>query len=1051
MASDDLSVRLRNLDRLQMDIENIIRFSSENGLDSIADELRSINGSLSALNFDDQGYLYANPDIAEALGGRNSSAAYTHWLTHGRVEGRIGSGLCPFANRRPPRQHPHKADAHIAFYGPLLAKNGLGEAARGYASALRSFSNSVDIIDTTAALYPDREFPPIARPTTKADIVIIHQNSDALQNFFRMVSPDILDGAYSIGIWVWELSAFNAEWIANFAAFDEIWSPSQFSADAIKCLAPRSLPVVTVPHVVSPPQTKANLGRAHFGIPDDAFAILYAFDASSGMDRKNPEALIEAFSSAFDNAPDVVLVMKCHTTGHATKRLTDIRRAADRGNIVLIDSLLDDGENHSLKEICDAFVSPHRAEGFGLNIAEMMVRGKPVVVTGYSGNLEFCNERNSFLVDYELVEVSDPAGPYPLGYVWASPKHDSLVSKLREVRSESARVMKIASMGRKYIEANLSEKKIAALMAERLSLPKSDERSPLTNQEKKAKYVWRHPLSLSPCREPSISETSKWPLISVIVPVYNISKQYLEACVASVMSQRYPYWELCLCDDASTLPETIDTLERLRGIDHRIRIKRLPQNVGISRCSNSAAEIATGSYLAFVDNDDTISPNALLSYAKAIQANPEAALFYCDEDKISTTGEYVDHYMKPDWSPEHLESTMYVLHMIVVRKSRFLELGGYRERYTGAQDYDLALRISLAGDKVVHVPEVLYHWRMLEGSAAAQVDAKPAALLNARAALTEYAKQKFGPSASVEDGKLTGLFRVTRGRRIAPPVTLVITTNNATKDILGRGRINLVGHLVSSIIDRTDYPNYEIVVVSNGHLDGQVRTLLVEHGHREVHYRYEGQFNFASKANFAFDQARTEIVVLLNDDMEIISRDWLWHLVDYADRSEVGIVGAKLLYPDGRLQHAGVALGVNETAAHLYHGHPGDSIGYNGYPMTIRNYSAVTGACMATKKSVIREVGGFNEEFRIDFNDTDFCLRVREAGYRIVYNPFCELYHFESQTAVRTSQDPAEKVQFLKRWEATIARDPYYNPNLRNDSIAFEAWPSVWRHGLLEN
>ncbi|MGM4984636.1 glycosyltransferase [Rhizobium sp. OK494] len=1036
-----------------MDFENIIKFARNSNHNPLADELTSLGASLDALNFDSQGYLFANPDIAAAV-GRNISAAYTHWLTHGRAEGRLGSGLSPFSKRKPPRFPLGESNIHIVFYGPLAAKNGLGEASRGYAAALRCLGLSVEFIDITAALYPHEKFPPIAKSRAKADIVIIHQNADALQNLFNLVSREILDDVYAIGIWVWELAAFNSEWIANFAAFDEIWSPSQFSADAIRCLAPPALPVVTIPHVILPPNKSANFGRSHFGIPEGAFVFLYAFDASSGMDRKNPEALIEGFTSAFGNATDVVLVMKCHSTGHATRRLTEIRRAADRGNIMLIDSLLDEDENCSLKDVCDAFVSPHRGEGFGLNIAEMMILGKPVVVTGYSGNLEFCNKQNSFFVDYDLVEVSDEAGPYPIGYVWACPKHDSLAAQLKEVRSQTARVKKIASKGQRDVTAKLSKKAIAALMSERFAeirIAGDDEWSRLINQEKKVRYVWQHPLSLSPCEEPSISKDAEWPVISVIVPVYNISKDYLEACVASVRAQRYPYWELCLCDDASTLPETIEALEQLQGIDHRIKVKRLSQNVGISRCSNAAVEIATGSYLAFLDNDDTISPRALLSYAKTIRGNPDATLFYCDEDKISTSGEYVDHYMKPDWSPEHLESAMYVLHMIVVRKSRFLELGGYREKYTGAQDYDLALRISLAGDPVVHVPEVLYHWRMIEGSASAQVDAKPTALLNARAALTEYAEKKFGPAASVEDGKLMGLFRVTRGRRFAPPVTLVITTNNGVKDIPGRGKINLVGHLVSSVVDRTDYPNYEVVVVSNGSLDEQVRQLLKQQGHREVCYHYEGRFNFASKANFAFEQAKTEIIVLLNDDMEVIERDWLWHLVDYIDRADVGVVGAKLLYPDGRIQHAGVVLGVNETAAHIYHGHPGDLVGYNGYPMTIRNYSAVTGACMATKKSIIREVGAFDEKFEIDFNDTDFCLRVREAGYRVVYNPFCELYHFESQTAVRASQNPKEKDQFLGRWETIIARDPYYNSNLRNDSITFEAKPGVWSRGRFES
>ncbi len=276
--------------------------------------------------------------------------------------------------------------------------------------------------------------------------------------------------------------------------------------------------------------------------------------------------------------------------------------------------------------------------------------------------------------------------------------------------------------------------------------------------------AWRNPLSLAPERLlPNLLAMPQRPLISVIVPVYNIERRYFETCVNSVLAQTYPNWELCLCDDASSCSETIDTLNAFRGVDQRIKVTALPANRGIAGCSNLAAEIAVGSYLAFLDNDDTLHPDALWRYAEAIVREGNADLLYSDEDKIDYHGAFVDHYFKPDWSPEHLESCMYVLHMMVVKKSTFLALGGYREKYNGAQDYDLALRLSLEGGKVVHIPHVLYHWRMIEGSASAQVDAKPVALLNARAALSEYAEAKFGPDAYVEDGQLFGLFRVRRG------------------------------------------------------------------------------------------------------------------------------------------------------------------------------------------------------------------------------------------------------------------------------------------------
>jgi GT2 family glycosyltransferase len=311
--------------------------------------------------------------------------------------------------------------------------------------------------------------------------------------------------------------------------------------------------------------------------------------------------------------------------------------------------------------------------------------------------------------------------------------------------------------------------------------------------------------------------------------------------------------------------------------------------------------------------------------------------------------------------------------------------------------------------------------------------------------LEDYAELRYGPDAQVEDGLLTGLFRISRGHLVRPPITLVMTTNNAAKYVEGRGEINLPENFLTSIVELTQYPNYRVIISSNGELSSGSRAVLDKIGGREIIYTGSSdKFNFADKANFSIMSSDTELVVLLNDDMEIRNGEWLGALIDQIVKEDVGAVGAHLCYPDDRIQHVGMVVGVNETSAHVYHGHPGDTVGYNGYSSIVRNYSAVTGACMATRRSLYERVGGFDRAFATDFNDTDFCLKLGQLGYRIVFTPFARLYHFEGQTAVRSEQNPKEKSLFISRWRDIIENDPYYNQNLRKDSITFEPFEHLW-------
>jgi GT2 family glycosyltransferase len=402
---------------------------------------------------------------------------------------------------------------------------------------------------------------------------------------------------------------------------------------------------------------------------------------------------------------------------------------------------------------------------------------------------------------------------------------------------------------------------------------------------------------------------------------------------------------------------------------------------------------------------------------------PDTDLLYTDEDKIDFDGSLCDPYIKPDWSPEHLLSVMYVLHLLVVRKSVFLEVNGFRPEYSGAQDYDLALRVSKIARRVHHVPEILYHWRKVEGSAAAEVDAKPYALSAGKRALQAC----IGNKGEVEDGLLAGFFRVRYTVPKPAPVTLLFLSGDARKEIDGAGDVSLLQNALVSIAGKTSYPDYRILVVHNNDLSRQSLALIDKLGGVAIADTRPGKFNYSRRLNFGFQHVKTEHVVTLNDDIEIFQADWLEALLEWLVPDDIGVVGARLLYPDMLVQHAGIALIPTSGATHPFFRMPKDFIGYNGYTHLVRNVSAVTGAVMATKMSIVKEVSGFDEHLSTDFNDVDFCLRVWCTGRRIVWTPFCEVIHHEGASLKRTSQKPYEVELFRSRWQQLTDRDPYLN------------------------
>jgi len=524
------------------------------------------------------------------------------------------------------------------------------------------------------------------------------------------------------------------------------------------------------------------------------------------------------------------------------------------------------------------------------------------------------------------------------------------------------------------------------------------------------------------------------PIISIITPVHNPKPSWIRSAIESVIGQIYEGWELCIAD-ASTDREVKSILERYSKKDARIRVRSLAENKGISANSNEALSMASGEYIAFLDHDDELAADALYEVVRYLQSNPGADMIYTDEDKIDAAGRRCEPFFKPEWSPDMFLSIMYTCHFGVYRKNIIDKIGGFRDGYDGSQDYDLVLRLMDETDRIHHIPRIMYHWRAVPGSTAVSIDMKKYACVNAKKALSDHLRRN-GIRGEVLDGLWPGSYRVKRDLIGDPLVSIIIPT---------RDRVEVLKKCVDSIREKTDYGNYEIIIVDNDSSEGRTHDYFEElETRRNVKVlKYGKEYNFSSINNYAVDKANGDVIVFLNNDTEVISPGWLSAMLEHAQRPEVGAVGCKLLYPDNTVQHAGIILGLyggkdgNRVAGHGHCRLPAGDIGYFGRASIIHNTSAVTAACMMMQKKVFREVGGFDENLAIAYNDVDLCLRLRQKGYLMVYTPYAVLYHHESLS--RGYEDTREKVERLgkearymrEKWGALIdSGDPYYNPNL---------------------
>jgi GT2 family glycosyltransferase len=543
------------------------------------------------------------------------------------------------------------------------------------------------------------------------------------------------------------------------------------------------------------------------------------------------------------------------------------------------------------------------------------------------------------------------------------------------------------------------------------------------------------------------------PLISIAVPVFNTPERYLRTTLSSVVNQLYPNWELCVSDDGSTVPHIETVLREYASRDPRIKVVSRAANGGISAATNSAIEVATGEFIAFLDHDDVLPIHALYMVAREIARDADLDVIYSDEDKISRSGRRYDPHFKSDWNPDLFRSQNMIAHLGVYRASLVRKVGGLRTEFDGSQDYDLALRVveQTRPQRIRHIPHVLYHWRAAADSTARLADAKPYAAIAARKAVQDHLR-RHGIRAEVSFAKGSRFLETHYALDTEPSVSIIVPTKDQRE---------LLSRCVDGILNRTRYKKLEVLIVDNRSKEKETQTYLrqISTAASQVRVlRYNENFNFSQINNWAVAQSSGEILLFLNNDTEVIGSDWLRHMVANACRLEVGAVGAKLLYPSGRVQHGGVILGMSGVGGHFHLGRRRHDPGYFGRAFLQQNLSAVTAACLAMRRRVFDEVGGFNgRDLRVAFNDVDLCLRIRQRGYLIVWTPLAELYHHESVSRgsdllpVRHREFLRENEYMRSKWGRVLDRDPYFNPNLslRDYSISL-AFPSTidkpWRH-----
>jgi O-antigen biosynthesis protein len=609
----------------------------------------------------------------------------------------------------------------------------------------------------------------------------------------------------------------------------------------------------------------------------------------------------------------------------------------------------------------------------------------------------------------------------------------------------------IAVLEEKLLKLKQYRRELKSLKEERRTLRKSPERrigqvllAPYRVLEKPAKTVWRKFRQQKPTLGNSVaqSEYQHWfqrhrastqelqrmrvevrsfvsqPLISILTPVFDTPVPWLREAVDSVVAQVYENWELVLIDDGSTATDLLGALPALAARDRRIRLVRLESHQGISAALNKGLDVAEGQWLTFLDHDDVLEPDALYQNVRLLQEKPGLDLIYSDEDKLTEAG-FDSPILKPDWSPDFFLSCNYLCHMIFLRRDLVRAVDGFRREFDGSQDYDLLLRITERTKRIHHIPRVLYHWRRSENSSASDVRQKPGQLEASWRAIEAHLKRR-GELAHVTVDWPTHAFCVRRQLLEPRKISVIVPSSHGPESLK---------EFVESLISKTSYPNYDIVIVQGGERD-KVR----EAGEDFQMLHFPDATNDSAAKNYAVAQTDSPWLLFLDDNVEAIDPDWLTIMGEHVQRPEVGAVGGRLINPNGTIEHAGLVLGVNGIAESAFHGFPAEHPGVNRQLRMTRNYSAVSSGCIVIRREVFQKVGGFDKALPRRFADVDLCLKIRRAGYLIVYTPLAKLI---GEAPVSETDVIGGEAIIRQRWSDVLERDPYYNPNLSRERADF--------------
>ena len=557
-----------------------------------------------------------------------------------------------------------------------------------------------------------------------------------------------------------------------------------------------------------------------------------------------------------------------------------------------------------------------------------------------------------------------------------------------------------------------------------------------TNQEQYEIWMEKNKLSEQEIEKQKNHKFYFSPKISIAVPMYNTDEKFFKELIESLENQTYTNWELCLADGSEIQNET---LKQYYQKNEKIKYKFLNENKGISENTNIAIDMATGEYVGFLDHDDLLSQDALFEVIKVINENEKVDFIYSDEDKIDENYERFEPYFKPDYSPETLACNNYITHFVVVKKELINKVGKLNSEFNGAQDFDFVLRATNEAKKIIHISKILYHWRVHKSSTANVADAKPYAYEAGLKAVDAHLK-RMGKKALVEDGQdIPGIYKIKYEIKGNPKVSILIPNKD---------NVNLLKTCIDSILKITSYANYEIVVIENNSVKKETLEYYDEISKNEkVRIINSGikEFNYSAIINFGVRNVDGEFVLQLNNDTKVLNSDWLENMIGYAQNKEIGAVGARLYYGDKTIQHAGIIIGLSGIAGNQLVNLPYGKHAYFGREAATRNVAAVTGACLLCRRELYEEVGFMDEEkFKVAFNDVDFCLKLLEKGYRNIYNPYCELMHYESKsrgyeyTEEQEKRFNQESENFKSKWKKYIDYDPYYNVNFTRKTCNYD-------------